>query len=287
MSRPVHLIDTQQLQNCLDGGNLRIVDCRFDLADPKAGRQSYLRAHIPGAVYADLDLDLAAAIGPDTGRHPLPDARDFAATLGRLGIDNRAEVIVYDADSGAVAARAWWMLRWMGHEKVRLLNGGMQQWSREGRPAESGTVRVAGTRFEGQPRREMTVTTAELVREMEHSGTCVLVDARDARRFRGEVEPIDAVAGHVPGARNLPYSRSLTESGTWKERSELEALWSAALGEDRRAGWIAMCGSGVTACHLAISALEAGYREPRLYVGSWSEWIRDPDRPVAPGRGPT
>jgi thiosulfate/3-mercaptopyruvate sulfurtransferase len=175
----------------------------------------------------------------------------------------------------------------MGHEEVRLLNGGMQQWSREGRPVESGNVRVAGTRFEGQARHEMTVTTAELVRDLEHSGTCVLVDARDAGRFRGEVEPIDAVAGHVPGARNLPYSQSLTESGTWKERAELEALWSAALGEDRHDGWIAMCGSGVTACHLAISALEAGYREPRLYVGSWSEWIRDPDRPVAPGQGPT
>lgn len=283
MSRTGQLIDTQGLHQCLESRRFRVVDCRFDLLDPAAGRAAHQAAHIPGAVYADLDRDLAAPIRPGTGRHPLPDSQEFAECLGRLGIDNDTDVVVYDADSGAVAARAWWMLRWMGHEKVRLLDGGLRQWTREGRPLQSGPVTVSPVSFQGYSRDVMTITTAELVRSLPRIEALNLIDARDDARFRGDVEPIDRIPGHIPGARNLPYVQSLSESGTWKEGSELKFLWQTALGSDRKTEWVAMCGSGVTACHLAISAMQAGYREPRLYVGSWSEWIRDPARPIAPG----
>jgi len=283
MTQRSNLISAQELELRLGSPDVRIVDCRFDLGDPQAGRQAYNDGHIPGAVFADLDIDLASPIGPDTGRHPLPDVGVFARTLGRLGIGNETEVIVYDGGPGALAARTWWLLRWMGHQRVRLLDGGLQTWCEEGRTLVAQTVHVRVRRFSARPRDEMVVTTAELVGDLGAMQPPFLVDARDAERFRGVVEPIDAVAGHIPGSKNLPFPLSLDEKGRFKARAALRALWAEVLGEDSDTEWIAMCGSGVTACHLAISALEAGYREPRLYVGSWSEWIRDPGRPVALG----
>jgi thiosulfate/3-mercaptopyruvate sulfurtransferase len=285
MTQPGNLIDGQELERRLDRADIRVVDCRFDLSDPLAGRNAFAEGHIRGAVYADLDADLSAPIGVDTGRHPLPDADVFAATMGRLGIDRETDVVVYDDGPGALAARAWWLLRWMGHDRVRLLDGGFQQWLADARPCVAGEEVVAPRVFFGQPRFDRVVNTSELVANLHTIEQMNLVDARDFGRFRGEVEPIDAVAGHIPGSRNLPFTLSLNSNGRWREPAELESLWASALGEDRSTPWIAMCGSGVTACHLAISALEAGYQEPRLYVGSWSEWIRDPSRPVALGDG--
>ena len=280
-----NLITTQELGPYLGRADVRIVDCRFDLGDVHAGRIAYEVGHIPGAVFADLDTDLSAPIQPDSGRHPLPDISDFAATLSRLGIDESIEVIVYDDAPGSLAARAGWMLRWAGHERVRLLVGGYQAWKTQRLPVVGGIERAEHRHFVPVSRDGMIITTAELSDAVENIEAMNLIDARDVPRFRGELEPIDAVAGHIPGARSIPFQVSLDKDGCWRPRKDLQHLWSEVLGEEKDTAWIAMCGSGVTACHLAISALEAGYSEPRLYVGSWSEWIRDPARRVALGDG--
>lgn len=283
MSEGSNLISVSELRSWIDNPGLRIIDCRFDLADPRAGHQDYLQGHIPGAVYADLDQDLAAPISPQSGRHPLPDVTTFAATLARLGVGQVPDVVVYDAGSGAVAARAWWLLRWLGHERVRLLDGGYAHWTAAGGPVASGAEQVPTAYFVPQAREEIVLTTAELANDIIGIAAMRLYDARDAARFRGEIEPIDPVAGHIPGSQSLPYPVSLNKDGSWKSKAALKELWLSVLGEDTNTPWAVMCGSGVTACHLAISGMEAGYSEPRLYVGSWSEWIRDPQRPVAVG----
>lgn len=275
------LILPTDAESHLDDPDCRIVDCRFDLSKPHAGHAAFFEAHIPGAVYADLNKDLAAPLRPDTGRHPLPDIAVLESTFGSLGIGGDTEVIVYDSGSGAMAARAWWLLRWLGHTHVTLLDGGFARWQAMDLPIESGAFGVAARQFRGAPRPAAIITTQELVALGASVEAMRLVDARDVARFRGEAEPIDAVAGHIPGALNLPFSESLNSDGTWKAKNELRRMWARVLGDDPGVPWAVMCGSGVTACHLALSGLLAGYREPRVYVGSWSEWIRDPERPVA------
>jgi thiosulfate/3-mercaptopyruvate sulfurtransferase len=286
MTGDSNLISGQELLSRMGDPNLRIVDCRFDLADPGAGRWAYQNGHIPGAVFADLDMDLSAPVTGESGRHPLPATNALAKTFGRLGIDDATQVVVYDANDGALAARAWWLLKWLGHDRVRLLDGGIDHWVASARAVRKGDEQASSRSFVARPCNDRVLTTAELAGDLDGTARLRLIDARDAARFRGEVEPIDPVAGHIPGSLNLPYSVSLNDDGTWKARAALEAIWLAVLGEDRSAPWSAMCGSGVTACHLAISATEAGFEEPRLYVGSWSEWIRDPGRPVGLGEGP-
>ena len=192
-------------------------------------------------------------------------------------------MVVYDTSGGAIAARAWWLLRWLGHRDVALLEGGLDAWQQHELPLATGDEAVSPGNFAARPRNDLVLSTEELVAEPVSIMRSRLVDARDADRFRGDVEPIDAVAGHVPGAVNLPFADCLDDSGRWRQPGELEALLETVLGNDSDAPWAVMCGSGVTACHLAISAQLAGYREPRLYAGSWSEWIRDPSRPVATG----
>lgn len=279
------LISVHELASRMGADRLRIIDCRFDLLDPDAGYESYLAGHIPGASYANLDTDLAAPVKATTGRHPLPDASVLASTFRRLGVNRDTAVVVYDSAGGATAARAWWLLRWLGHDDVRLLDGGLPAWQAAQQPLQEGEVEVNPGDFDAAPQNGCVLTTEEVEAELE-SGELLLVDARDATRFRGDVEPIDAVAGHIPGTRNLPFTTALNEDGTFRPEAALEALWQRILGDSRDVGWSAMCGSGVTACHLAISASLAGYREPRLYVGSWSEWIRDSGRPVATGADP-
>lgn len=288
MSRRKFLITVDSLSRHLDDPGWRIVDCRFDLLQPQKGFDEYRAGHIPGAVYANLDRELAGPTGPETGRHPLPAPRAFAATLGRWGVGNDTRVVAYDAGGGAIAARLWWMLRWLGHDQVKVLDGGFAAWRRAGLPVSAEATAVEARDYVPHPDDGMIMTTAELARRVRAGEPLRLLDARAAPRFRGEKEPIDPVAGHVPGARNLPNDSSLTADGTWREAADLERLWQEALGGDPSAPWVAMCGSGVTACHLALSAAEAGARAPRVYVGSWSEWIRDPARPVAlgPDSGP-
>jgi thiosulfate/3-mercaptopyruvate sulfurtransferase len=277
------LVDAQTLATMLGDSDVTVVDCRFELMNSDAGRTSYLHEHIPGAVYADLDKDLAAPVGPATGRHPLPDAAVLADTFGRLGVANSSHVVVYDDCSGAIAARAWWLLRWLGHDRVSLLDGGIAHWRAQLLPLEAGEIQVARQQLEIMPRPQLVLDTSQIVAAGASCTTLQLVDARDATRFAGDAEPIDPVAGHIPGAITLPLSASLNRDGTWKDQDQLRDLWDATLGEGKDRPWSVMCGSGVTACHVAISGLLAGLPEPRVYVGSWSEWIRDPNREIAIG----
>jgi len=274
------LVSAEELNFSSADENLRIVDCRFDLSDADAGRRSYDEKHIPGAVFLDLDRDLASASTASSGRHPLPEPTTIAETLCQLGIDSETAVVVYDGGNGSMAVRAWWILRWLGHTNVRVLDGGIAAWS-EAFELSSEAVMPVSRSFLAVVRPEMVVTTEEINVAIDDIGALNLLDARDPARFHGEVEPIDRVAGHIPGARNRPFLDNLNADGRWKSAQQLLELWRKEFGEDTRTPWIAMCGSGVTACHLVLSAMEAGYREPRLYVGSWSEWITDSSRPIA------
>lgn len=277
------LIVADTLCAMLDDPDLVTVDCRFKLGDPSSGRRSYARDHIPGAVFLDLEEDLAGPVRPETGRHPLPDVDVITTKLCELGISNSSKIVVYDGNNAAMAARAWWLLRWLGHDEVGVLDGGFDQWRRLGMPVERGSSgRLAGV-FAACIRSELVLTTREVEACRDKMSTLRLVDVRDSQRFSGEAEPIDPVAGHIPGALNLPYTAFLQPDGTWRPLAERTSMLEGLLGMDRSVPWSVMCGSGVTACHLAISGLEAGFREPRIYVGSWSEWIRDARRPIGLG----
>jgi len=277
------VISATDLGRHVGSPELSIVDCRFDLQQADQGRADYLQGHIPGAVYADLDRDLAAPVTRLTGRHPLPEVAVCAAMLGRLGIGNDSQVVAYDNSGGALAARLWWMLRWLGHRRVAVLDGGLDAWCESGRDIQTDVPQVHARTFQPEPDDDMFIGTDELLQALGSAETPVLVDARDRARFWGRTEPIDTVAGHIPGARNFPFADSLDADGRWHDSGQLQQLWREVFGAKPPDAWIAMCGSGVTACHLAISAERAGMPAPRLYVGSWSEWIRNPDRAVATG----
>jgi len=276
------LIDPEQLSAHTDDKNWVIVDCRFDLADPGAGRRAYGNGHIPGAVYAHLDDDLSGPVTAESGRHPLPKAETLRRRVETWGVDNRSQVVAYDELTGAFAARLWWLLRWLGHSRVAVLNGGLARWQREGFPiSPEAPARRAG-RFEAEPAMDLIATTDDLA-QPDRSGVRRLIDARAAPRFRGEVEPLDPVAGHIPGAVNLPLQNNVDESGCFLPAEELAKRYREILGDVTPADAACMCGSGVTACHALLAMEIAGLRGAKLYPGSWSEWIRDPARPVATG----
>lgn len=252
------------------------VDCRFDLADTEAGETAYQQSHIPGAQYAHLDRDLSSTVVPGkTGRHPLPEQAAFAATVRRFGIRPQQPVIAYDAGNGAHAARLWWLLRHVGHEAVWVLDGGFSAWQAAGLATEATQVALPESEFAVQTSLCKTVTAEELLQP-----SLPMLDARDEKRFRGEQEPIDPIAGHIPGALCLPFINNLTLQGHFKSRDELRAQ-IADLGFSTDQAIICYCGSGVTACHNILALRHAGFPEPYLYPGSWSEWITDPDRPIA------
>ena len=261
---------------------LRIVDCRFDLRDTEAGRRAYVHSHIPGAQYAHLDEDLSGPIVPGrTGRHPLPETAAFARTLARLGIGNGAQVIVYDDGSGSMAARMWWMMRWLGHEAVAVLDGGWAAWIAASLPTSSRAETPATVSFTPKPRNELVVDAAEMLAKTA-SGAALVIDARAADRFRGENETLDPVGGHIPGASNLPYDGNLRD-GLFRAPAELAARFAPLMGNRPPSELIFYCGSGVSACNNALALEHAGIGEARLYPGSWSEWITDPARPTAQG----
>lgn len=280
MQRFHSVISADDLLTRLGTDDWCIVDCRFDLMAPEKGYKDFLAGHIPGSVYANLGADLSGRIHSDSGRHPLPDSERFVKTLGRWGISNQSQVIVYDYASGAIAARLWWMLRWLGHADVAVLNGGFAAWTKAGGPVEQAELRPPIAHFTPHPDAGIILETTELLRNIQDMR---LIDARDRNRFQGLSEPIDAVAGHIPGASNLPFSELLTTDGQFLAAEALRDRLRAVLGNTAEGPWAVMCGSGVTACHLALAAEIAGIGGPRVYVGSWSEWIRDPDRPVATG----
>jgi thiosulfate/3-mercaptopyruvate sulfurtransferase len=281
-----HLLDVADLKELVASGegqkiDCRIVDCRFDLLQPEKGRVEYLAGHIPGAVFADLDRDLAGPVTDSSGRHPLPDPEVFKATLEDFGIDANTQVVAYDYASGALAARLWWLLRWFGHARVAVLNGGLKAWLAGNGALQTEVPDYPATELSASPDAGRVATTAEISDTISEGGELYLVDARDRSRFDGLTEPIDTVAGHIPGALNFPFSENIDAEGKWKSADELRRLWAGILGCDSPPPVTVMCGSGVTACHLALSAEVAGLKEPRVYVGSWSEWIRDASRPVA------
>ena len=273
------LVSTGELARHLGDPGWVIVDCRHDLADVEAGAHAYRAAHLPGAIFMHLDRDLSGAKTGRNGRHPLPEVAALASTLGRAGIDGSTQVIAYDQNNGAWASRLWWLLHWLGHDAAAVLDGGLDQWVAEGRPVTSETPAARTAKFvPKQPAR--TASAGEILRHLDDD-TLLVLDARAAERYRGEVEPIDPVAGHIPGARNRPYTENLAAQGTFKPAELLRSEFEAALGDRSPSAVVHQCGSGVTSCHNALAMAVAGLPGSRLYPGSWSEWIADPARPVA------
>lgn len=278
------LVTAAELHANLGHPAWRIVDCRFDLLRPEAGAAAYEAGHIPGARYVHLDRDLSGPVSASSGRHPLPAVDSFGGVLGRLGVGPTTRVVAYDDAGGAFAARLWWLLRWVGHHAVSLLDGGLSAWREAGYPLEGGraaTVQAAG--IAARPGQMPVVDTPAIEAAVAGDSSFVVVDVRTGERFRGESEPIDPVAGHVPGAVNLPLGRSLDAHGRFRSPEMLRRNLLDAAGSLDGRRLVFMCGSGVTACHGIFAAELAGVPEAVLYAGSWSEWIRDPKRPVARG----
>jgi len=259
----------------------RIFDCRHDLFRPNLGEEQFAKAHIPGARFAHMERDLSGPKDGCGGRHPLPDAPRFAAWLGEQGLKPGDRVVCYDANNGTMAARLWWMLRWIGHENVALLDGGLAQWASEDRPVTAEVASFAPTEYPCRVREAMTVGAAWVEHRLAKGGV-QLLDARAPARFRGEQEPIDPVAGRIPGARNRFCGENLDDEGRFKTGEQLRAEFAPLLhGETREV--LHYCGSGVAACHNIFAMELAGLAGSRLYPGSWSEWIADPRRPREKG----
>jgi thiosulfate/3-mercaptopyruvate sulfurtransferase len=295
-SRFTTLISAAELAPHVADPDWLVVDCRFELGKPETGERAYAAGHVPHAVYAHLDRDLAAPITPQTGRHPLPQPEKFAATLSSWGLTPATQVVAYDADNAAYAARLWWLLRWVGHEAVAVLDGGFKAWTAAGLPTMTegehrspgksrGTTEAPQRRashFVARPNRDMWYDAAEVAERVQRADWRLL-DARAPERFAGQVEPIDSVAGHVAGARNHPFASNLGSDSRFAPVPELRRRFAqsqAGVADDHT---IVMCGSGVTACNLLLAMEVAGKRGARLYAGSWSEWIRDPSRPIKKG----
>jgi len=277
------LIDAATLGAYLDDPDWIAVDCRFSLMDADAGRRAYAESHLPGARYADLDWDLSGPVTPATGRHPLPDPARLARTLGEWGIGAGARVVAYDDMGGMLAAaRLWWLLRWLGHDAVAVLDGGLTAWRAAGLPLTAASPAVRPAVFEARPDDRLWLTTA---RAQALPAGHLLVDARAAARYRGDMEPIDPVAGHIPGAVSRPTEDNLAADGRFLPADALRAGFLAVLDGRSPTAVTHYCGSGVTACHNLLAMEVAGLSGSRLYAGSWSEWIRDPSRPVATGPG--
>lgn len=278
------LISAYELNDHLGDPNWVVVDCRFDLDDPDAGKGNYQLSHIPGALYAHLDDDLCGEIIPGkTGRHPLPPVDNFVETLGNWGITSGIQVVTYDDKGGALAAgRLWWMLRWFGHDSVAVLNGGWQYWIEKNLPVTS----------EGEPRSPKTFTpsvrtdlvvNADTVMEMIVDPESMVFDSRLLERYKGEFEPIDPVAGHIPGAKSAPHPDLLDSEGLFLPQDALYEYFSNLLGDVPAEKTAFYCGSGATAVQNIIGLYHAGLGEAKLYAGSWSEWIIDPNRPIETG----
>ncbi|HYM70895.1 MAG TPA: sulfurtransferase [bacterium] len=276
MRGSTNLVTAEWLAGRLDDPAIVIADCRFDLAKPDAGRAEYARDHIPGAVYLDLETDLSAPKADHGGRHPLPAIESLARLFGRIGIDGSTTVIVYDAQSNCMAARFWWMLRYLGHDAVKVLDGGWSAWRLAGHPTTADVRPGAERVFVPRVRTEMLVDMVGLRRRL--SGRAGrLVDSRAPERYRGEVEPLDPVAGHIPGAINLPWTENQDDGGMLKPIEVLRRRFSV-IGSEQP---VVYCGSGVSACSNLLAMDEIGIRNAVLYAGSWSDWCSYPENPVA------
>lgn len=254
----------------------RVFDCRHDLMKPDAGEQQYRESHIPGALFAHLDRDLSAPKSGKNGRHPLPDPARFIAWLDSQGLMKTDTVVCYDGGPGAMAARLWWMLRWVGHESVAVLDGGFAKWKKEGRPVTAEAPKFPATTYPGAVRAGIAVDVAHVEKSL---GKELVLDARAPARWRGETEPIDPEAGRIPGSLNRFNSDNLTPEGVHKSAAELRKAFDAVLAGRKPAEVVHSCGSGVAACHNLLAMAVAGLDGGKLYAGSWSEWIADPKRP--------
>jgi thiosulfate/3-mercaptopyruvate sulfurtransferase len=267
------------LADNLDMPNWQVIDCRYALNDPNAGRRAYLESHIPGAVYADLEQDLSGPIQPGiTGRHPLPEIDHASAVFSKLGIDQNVQVVCYDDRTGGFAARLWWMLHWLGHETASVLDGGWQAWQGAGLPEKWGVEIEKPRNFRPIERTSAWVTTRELESILAEPGYKI-VDARERGRYLGEFEPIDPKSGHIPGALSIPYLDNL-EEGKFKTPDELRAIYQSQTGAIPTDHIIVYCGSGVTAAHNILAMVHAGLGFAKLYAGSFSEWITEEDHLV-------
>ncbi len=278
------LISTDQLANHLGDPKWVVVDCRFDLADTEKGRRDYQQGHIPGAIYAHLDDDLSGSVRPgETGRHPLPDVDPLAETFLSWGIDSDVQVVAYDARGGAIAARLWWLLRWLGHDAVAVLNGGFPHWVAESRPVTTEVLTLQPREFQPHVRPEMLATAEDV---LAHFGDLSyrLVDSRAPGRYRGEEEPLDPVAGHIPGALSYHFARNLQADETFELKPILRGRFQALLDDVPAERTIFYCGSGVTGAHNVLAVAYAGLGMAQLYAGSWSHWITDPERPIVQGK---
>ncbi|PAU51184.1 sulfurtransferase [Pseudomonas sp. PIC25] len=278
------LLSPQQLADRLDQPGLVILDCRFALEDPSYGQRSYAEGHLPGAQFVDLERDLSGPVEKGvTGRHPLPAPAQLLQRLRDCGLDSDSQVVLYDDGPGAFAARAWWLLAWLGkRDGVFLLDGGLKAWREADLPLTTETPAVRQGHFEGQPDPALVVDATTLRQRLDDP-QLALLDARALPRFRGEVEPIDPVAGHIPGARCAAFTDNLGSDGRFLPADQLRQRFAALLEGRSPERLVAYCGSGVTACHNLFALCLAGYPLAPLYAGSWSEWITDPGRPVATG----
>jgi thiosulfate/3-mercaptopyruvate sulfurtransferase len=268
------LIEPHELAELLESGAVVVVDCRYYLEDADAAYQAYRRGHIPGAVYVHLSSDLSGPPLTDRGRHPLPSPEALNDLFARLGISQTMQVVAYDDGSGIAAARLWWLLNFMGHERAAVLNGGLPAWISSGFQLGTGIERNPKTRFEGSPQWDRLVVMDDV------KFARLLVDSRSPERYLGESEFLDPVAGHIPEAVNYYHGLNLSDTGEFLPRQRLREQFADLLGETAAEETVFYCGSGVTACNNLLALLHAGYGHARLYVGSWSEWCRDPDNPV-------
>jgi thiosulfate/3-mercaptopyruvate sulfurtransferase len=273
------LVSTEQLAGHLADQTWVIVDCRYDLNNETWGEEQYVATHIPGAVYASLSHDLAGSRDGHNGRHPMPGADVMTATFSRLGIGPDTQVVAYDQDVGMYASRLWWMLRYMGHEAVAVLDGGYAKWTRENHPTRSGAEQRTASVFQGQPRNDMRLTANQVWAKV-GDPSLTLVDARSPERYEGRTEPIDRIAGHIPGARNHFYRRNVADDGTMLPPDTLRQRFREMLRDTPPNQVVMYCGSGVSACHNLLAMEHAGLIGMKLYPGSWSEWSSDPDKPV-------
>lgn len=274
------LVSCEILAGHLNDPDWQVFDCRHQLVDEHYGEKAYAEGHLPGAFFMHMERDLSGPPTGRNGRHPLPDAKSFADKLGAAGVSKQTQVVVYDDAGGTIAGRLWWMLRWLGHENVALLDGGIKQWIKEGRPLSTELPVATPTRFEWIDRPDWLVSVEAVLANIEKNEFCV-VDARAPDRFRGENETIDPVGGHIPGARNRFCKDNLNAEGLFRPAAELRREFLGLLAGVAPEQSVMQCGSGVTACHNLLAMEIAGLHGARLYAGSWSEWCSDPLRPVA------
>lgn len=275
------VVSVTWLAENLHNPNVRIVDCRFQLGSPDTGRAAYEIGHIPNAVYFDLELDLSAAKGTHGGRHPIPEPKVLSDKLGMAGIGNEHIIIAYDDQGGAFASRFWWLLRYLGHNNVAILDGGFSNWVKEGHPTSQEIPQFEATTFVLNINKNI-LADMETVRSSIGKNGVTIIDSREAKRYLGQEETIDPIAGHIPSAINYFWKDAITAANQWKSPEELQARFAELSHDDEI---IVYCGSGVTACPNFLALERAGYKNIRLYAGSWSDWISYPENPIEKGEG--